>query len=65
MAKKHLKPRGTSALQNEDEEQKKIEAQWLGELRDMLSPYWSSRVEYHPEKKTNVLVVEQATRRSH
>jgi len=34
--------------------------QWLAEFRHVLSPYWSSRVEYHPEKKGPVLVLEDA-----
>jgi len=35
---------------------------WLAEFRDVLSPYWSSRVEYHEEKKGPVLVLESAHR---
>jgi len=31
---------------------------WLAEVRDVLSPYWSSRVENHPEKTGPVLVLE-------
>jgi hypothetical protein len=30
---------------------------WLAEMRNVLSPYWSSRVEYHPDKKSHVLVL--------
>jgi len=31
---------------------------WLAEVRDVLSPYWSSRVEHESEKKGSTLVSE-------
>jgi hypothetical protein len=31
---------------------------WLSEFRDMLSPYWSARVEYDPEGKSHVIALE-------
>jgi hypothetical protein len=33
---------------------------WLAEMRDVLSPYWSSRVEYHADKRGPVLVLEES-----
>ena len=31
---------------------------WLAEVRDALSPYWASRLEFHPESQGHVLVVQ-------
>ena len=30
---------------------------WLAEFRNVLSPFWSARVEYHPDKESPVLVL--------
>jgi len=36
---------------------------WLAEFRDLLSPYWAARLEYHPEDKAHVLAL-QGTRQT-
>jgi hypothetical protein len=49
-----------SATQTRDEHEmlQHDNFEWLAEIRDVLSPYWSSRLEYHPDKKTHVLALE-------
>jgi hypothetical protein len=32
---------------------------WLAQIQDVLSPYWSSRMEFYPETKTPVLALEK------
>jgi hypothetical protein len=43
---------------DEHERLEQEDFRWLSEFRDILSPYWSSRVEYQSDAGTHVLVLE-------
>lgn len=57
MTQKSAAPKSLARQTDEHELLQQDDFGWLAEVRDALSPYWSSRVEYHPEKKVHVLAL--------
>ena len=58
MSRKTVKVQKSGDQVNDEHEMlQQDDFRWLNEFRDLLSPYWSSRVEYRSENKEPILVL--------